>query len=1237
MKKNLRLLCLGLAAAAFSTGFAQVDKTSLLKNTDMEQGLKGWAFDGERILGKNTKDVHSSIGFHGMSEGVLEAWNGNAANPIGNGYIMQRIGGLESGTYVFGAYVGAAKQNNRVVDPETKKEVKVWENRDSIQGVSLFANNATVRVATENPDMAVHGHKWAHSSKFNVAVTLTDNDAKKGYLDVGLRVEGTNANYVVWDNATLYFFADKTEAEALDAMAAIDMKNAAAIADTLVKEHINVDTLKALNDVIAEAKKGTTTAATLWQDAENLHYIMGLARKSAADYENLAKNIELAKVVAEDDCWRGEFADAVALLEETIAEAEAAYDAKKLNRKDLTTLRTKLSWYAADVKYDSVYYAVDALNNFILDAKAKENVTGGYTSAQIAMLGALKAELGKLMTDYDNEYEEFAASGKFEERTINPNTIIPYIAKVYAAIEEVKANPISGAYTQMPIRYEADAEGYVAGTKQNATTKLYEFVSPVYKFEGAISKFRITIEKSKNNQKFFTLSEFELYDGLNNKIALPWDSIYTNASHNALNEGEDGQDLEGLVDENLETYFHSTYGSQKDANGNDIGAHYLEISLPNPLASFSFKMISRKGQPHQFPAVMTISTPTPERDALVATLAKAKELNAYAVNAPGFYETEKLDVANLVIEVEKMLKGYPTEKECAEKNAALKKAIATFEADKDNYNIVMPVSGKEYRIISALPDFYTKQAVEKALTFHAADSTLWWENVSDSKNQLFVLNLLDTKVNSGVGEDGTPYENVEYFYSLQHKATGLYLGGFVDNHAVMVEDEEGDDVVTMDSVKLVSLGRGQWAFDTKNGSGRIHAGDHNGGAAGTGTGAYGGTWGISSAIVSYGGGLDGCSAWFIREYSELPMNVVVSGAEFKSECIHFFESANTVVLEADKACAFKNLALYDLYGTEIEVDSIGVEGKVATIIIEKGLVACAFGFANEEGVTSVKFNAFTPKYFALQKAYDEAVAFAPVEGDSIGQYADITDYTAALAQAEELISANSEDEVAIEAAIKALEDAVEALEPNLPEAGKYYFIYIAYDEFAKRNGYRMAAYTDGMGISWGNENFLDWNQYWQFEEATAEQLKDAGVEAAGTAYFIKSVATGRYLARFDGDNPTPQVDKISEAVPYQVTMLGNMQVAIEAITTDGLKRWHANYHGSGAGMGSNIIYYWGGANSASSWYIVETEYDATNIDVIEVSDNKVVVKGIYDLFGRRVDAATAPGIYIINGKKTLVK
>jgi hypothetical protein len=41
--------------------------------------------------------------------------------------------------------------------------------------------------------------------------------------------------------------------------------------------------------------------------------------------------------------------------------------------------------------------------------------------------------------------------------------------------------------------------------------------------------------------------------------------------------------------------------------------------------------------------------------------------------------------------------------------------------------------------------------------------------------------------------------------------------------------------------------------------------------------------------------------------------------------------------------------------------------------------------------------------------------------------------------------------------------------------------------------------------------------------------------------------------------------------------------------------------------------------------------------ISEVKGENGEVKAIYDLTGRRVEAITAPGIYIVNGKKVLVK
>ena len=51
----------------------------------------------------------------------------------------------------------------------------------------------------------------------------------------------------------------------------------------------------------------------------------------------------------------------------------------------------------------------------------------------------------------------------------------------------------------------------------------------------------------------------------------------------------------------------------------------------------------------------------------------------------------------------------------------------------------------------------------------------------------------------------------------------------------------------------------------------------------------------------------------------------------------------------------------------------------------------------------------------------------------------------------------------------------------------------------------------------------------------------------------------------------------------------------------------------------------------------DVEEEEEEEDLVEKVNAAPAVKGIYDLFGRRLDAITAPGLYIIDGKKVLVK
>ena len=1258
MKKNLRLLCLGLAAATITCGFAQEDKTSLLKNADMEQGVKGWSFDGTDVVGKNTKLATTKIGFHGMSNGVQEAWHSNVSNPLGDSYVMQRLSNLPSGTYVFGAYAAAARQYNRNdicernaegghILIENAKGEKVhqysewWSNRDSIYGVVLFANDDTVRVATDNPDMNERGVFWAHSSKFNVAVTLTDADEKKGYMDVGMRVANTNANYIVWDNATLYYFGNKSKEEALDAMAEVDMTKAAAIADTLKGYVMQNDTLAALEAAIDAAAAKTSTAATLWDDSEEIHQAAALARKSITDYANLKKNIETATRVYNCDAWQYVTEDYLPILGDFLKVAEQAYEAKEKNRAELTALRNELNFYVGMVKIDSVWQAQDDLTAFIDEVGNKVGQPGGYSEMQLKTLNELNEELNDTLDLIINA----DWWGKpYNEEYINPNNYWPYVARIYAAIENVKNNPLSMEYTKMPIEFKTAENGWIEGASWlNESKKLVSYTSPMYRFEGQISNFRITVKKAKNGQKYFCLSELEFFDGTGAKIEVDETMLSTNADHNSLNSNADGGGIAALFDGNNDTYFHSAY-----ENG-PSEAHYLEVNLPNGgYDSFSFRMISRSNsngwdQSHTFPGEMVISTPMPKREELEGTLARAKALNAYSGNEIGFYEKDFSYLTDVIAEVEAALEGWPSESECATMNNTLKRKISDFEGDEDK-GINLPEVGAKYRFISAVPGYYQQQSVEKAMTVRG-DSALFWEDVcADSLNQVFELEpimyngepLIETEY--GKNEDGSDWSIDYHCYTIKNFA-GRYVEADTVGTSVPVTVTLVD--TPKDTVRLKSLGAGQWNIIMKNmgGATMLHTNGHGNGS------------GKGHNIVAWNEGINTASAWFIREMPELPLTVLVQGAEFKSECIHF-DAANTITLTANKNCAFKDLALYDMYGKSIAIDSLVVAGNKATITATtKDLVQCAFAFTNNEGVSSVSFNAFqfTADITRLQAAYDVAVGVAPVEGTEVMQYADLSAYNAALAEAEAMLESGAES-AAIDAMIAKLEAVVAALVPNMPEEGKYYNIFSGLAAFEKNHGYRMAMYTKESKLWWAQENECEWNRLWQFEPATEAELKAAGVKEEDAkdmkAFYIKSVATGKYIGKGGindkGEFTTGKSVQLlmaskSETVPYTITALQGNIVAIAGVN-DASNRLHGAGHGEGANKNGSIVYWNSGLGTASIWTISEAQYDATDIDFTEIEDeNKAVVKGTFDLFGRRVVAPTAPGIYIVDGKKKYIK
>lgn len=136
---------------------------------------------------------------------------------------------------------------------------------------------------------------------------------------------------------------------------------------------------------------------------------------------------------------------------------------------------------------------------------------------------------------------------------------------------------------------------------QDAAKSFTQWVSPTYTFDEPVSSFRLTVthtswqdafNQNANGGRgyvFFTMGEFYLYDAAGNQVELTEDNFTSNAAEAmATNDGC----IANLVDGDTGTHFHSSYNNT-DAE-NPIGAeHYLEITLPEPMQSFSFGFVKR--------------------------------------------------------------------------------------------------------------------------------------------------------------------------------------------------------------------------------------------------------------------------------------------------------------------------------------------------------------------------------------------------------------------------------------------------------------------------------------------------------------------------------------------------------------------------------------------------------------------------------------------------------------------
>ena len=1210
MKKALRMLCMSIIAAISAVGFAQENVTHRLVNPDMEKGIFGWEVVFTDDIWKTTiKNQETQPMYEGITNRAIEVWRWSNG-PMTDNRVSQTVKDLPNGTYVFGAYIVACSDDEELI-----------AEKDLIEGVHLFANEDSIRIGTTRPEKG--NDIWDHPAKFNIATTVTD-----GTLTVGMSVLSTNANFTLIDNATLFYFGEKEHAVALDEMAKIDIGRTIAIADTCLVHKMNADTLAYLKEQIATAKS-LTSASQLYDTDELLYWGIRKAVKSIKDYRRLYAALSHAKEIAAEE-WT-DYENTVAALNalgELIAANEASYEAGTAESPDVDTAVDALGEAVAKVQLDSCYVLLDEYYALLDELEVGDEV-GQYTE------GARDRCL-----EFLYQVEEFLA--EVEGGYLSAVEARDICDDLYAQIKRIIDTPIT--YSQFPIVIDRSTtttigdfnllDGAVAHV--NSSNNTYAtYTSKLFRFTEPLTKVRFTVKGTGSdmlcgNYPYFHLAELELYDENGDKIELAAENLYSNACHNTLG-GNDGAGLPGLIDGDYNTHFHTTYGTAVNEY------HYIEVTFPEDREyyGFSFVMIGRQTSvtlynTRQFPAVLDIRYVSEMVADLTYLIGEAESIMPIQGTTVGSFNTDLTEFNATLAEVKTAAdQGFVSDSDVKSAINTLNQAVTALKEA-----FVLPEPGKSYRIISGEDGFLPIQKVQKAFTIHE-DSVygkwLWWEDAAaDSAQQEFSFEAMP--------------EMGESYYAIKNTKYDLYVGEYYDADG----NKQNDKFVLTDEpvpFEFKYLGYGQFAIIREgNGNEMLHLYDHHQGTADyemdTQESCEAAIKGVTSSVITFGGGLNDPSSYMIQELQSVPFNAKsISDASFKSKEIHMYKGCNVFTLTADKECAFSDLTIYGRLGEKVDAD-IAVEGSVATVRLDTTAVASiSFEFANNEQVGEVKFDAtlvtFSANITGLQNAYDKAVSADPVEGDDVGQVTDLTAYYAALEAAEQyLVMGGSEAE--IEEAIAALNAAVEALVYNEPKADKEYYIISALD-------FKNNFFTDMAICQRGDELF--WTYANVHKPAYRWRFVDCGQEINGNpAYFVENVASGKYISQYVSNASVLYlVDTPESTQPYNIYNLTGGRVCVnDARSATGAYSLHPLNHGGGGNTYGSVISY-GSHDGASAMYVVEAEayYEQyyAGIESIDLTDEYVApaVKGTFDLFGRRIDTPAATGIYIVDGVKRVIK
>lgn len=1255
------------------------DVSGKIWNADCEKGLSGWEVTFSSADNKSgyiwrtsahNEGPTSGQGYWGHSGHCLEVWGGLAdgvGQPVGKNSISQRVTDLPNGTYVFGAFTIATIQDY----------VNTYEpTQGSVEGAYMFAGDTKVPIATNNPEVT-DSVTWGHAVKLNVATQVTD-----GTLSFGFGCDATTtASFVCFDNATLYYFGDTAPEEALAGAYRMDLDKAIAAADTLQASPMAAAERAALTAAV-EGAAAASTVQECMDAEENVRLVARSARYSIYTYALLAQAIERAKEVLAKE-WSDDVADAVAALQESLAKAEA-------DSRDGAVPTDEMDAYVATftnaidmVEADALYDYRDALEEFInfpevISADAPNLLCGDshpgfgeepgqYPESEQEVLTRLLEEVDELLDQISTGSVPAAESTAMMERIrvavaqcmANAN-VAPHLPMDVIFIPD-PGDPSKPFVTQN--QGEAGTDGAYMRTfksKSEASGEdCFRYQSPLITLPYPIERLVMSVihtvwaDRSANaatDGPYFNISEFYLYDENGTKIDLTAADFTSNAKE-AI-EGSYAEICDGRVAGGC---FHSAWSKPASPEGY---YHNLSVNMPEGMTKFSLAIEIQWVSPrlYNMPTEVVFSSMSRIRADLAKAVERAEEtdLSGYQQGSEiGFYSGDFGAIRALpgaIAEARRVLDdGDATDEAMAKALQGLQDALAAAEDAAQALTLVLPDDGVSYSITNQAP-FVQNQAKVKCMTV-LQDSILWWADAdADDEYQQFVFEPVATPEGARDGD---------VFRAVKNVKTGKYIGPFTELHG----SESGSEIVWGNAwhirlaekptpILIKTLGSGQlqlwsakdiietdWlclhACNHNNGHATQNPGAEGGGKGGTHPDGYS-VHGVCGPIVQWAEGAGSASAWCIRQLETLPAQLTT--AEAFGTVHHLLQPVSTLTIQADKPCSFATLTVKDIMGNSMNCAVTKRDANTVTVSFAQLTETFCLDLGDDEGITAVTLTGLAggigdSALAKLMEAYNNAASINYDEGTAIGQVSNLTPLREALAGAEALLAnPSAATDEALLAALEQIQNALANLTVVMPDENKSYLIVNATPKFEEVLGVPVAIYSnpDNKMPGWTYLSINNPNFEWVFEY----------IDDTRRNFRLYNVGTQNYLSGTTG------ADNVMNATGGLYTLVARGEQKFNILNTDegaqndgslaGTWIIHANGHQYGSSPFGSICF-WGNESTLSEWYIVESGSLRTSIDEVSVEPEPIpVADGIYDLTGRRI-SSPEKGLYIVNGKKVLIR